>query len=193
MEKEKYLQMYDNLKNKSIGNNKRVKKNKKTVKAILKISIATMLSTMALASFVGCTSISREYNPEDYKIVIDTYSGYKPSEIINYEKLRVNDIMQAYGMEDYSIDGIRKNYHYSSSDYEKIIELDETYIHGFYMYSDMNTVTEVCKSLGYDNLTDYLIKNNYVDENGMPSEAKWEEENLEKIGSIMDGKREKSK
>ena len=50
---------------------------------------------------------------------------------------------------------------------------------------DDYTIDEFTKSLGYEDLEDYLIKNDYVDEEGNPSTYNWYNVYLYNMAKIM--------
>ena len=59
------------------------------------------------------------------------------------------------------------------------------YIHGFYLLADDESVDEMCKGLGYVNWEDYMIKNNYVNENNEIDKSIWDYENMKVVVPIM--------
>ena len=68
---------------------------------------------------------------------------------------------------------------------KKIEELDETYLYASYIATTKETFMNILTSLGYENLEDFLIKNEYVDENGKGSIYVWCIKNMEEMSLIM--------
>lgn len=209
MKEQTYQKMYEQLKKSSIGNHKRCRAKRFKQRVTLKVALSTILATLCATCIVGCKNNNNHYNKNNnsnhttyvteynntnnYSVSNNTYS---PSETSRYQKLRVNELMTNYDMTDYTKDpdnNRRRIYNYSSDDYKKITELDDTYIYGFYLLADTNTVDNVCDALGYSNLYTYLTVNNYVDDKGSPSVDKWYDANTIVIQSIMSEQSEKGK
>lgn len=209
MKEDKYKQMYKKLKESSIGKHKKCRANRFKQHVTLKVALSTILATLCATCIVGCKNNNNHYNKNNnsnhttyvteynntnsYSVSNNTYS---PSEISRYQKLRVNELMTNYDMTDYTKDpdnNRRRIYNYTSDDYKKIKELDETYIYGFYLLADTNTVDNVCDALGYSNLYSYLTVNNYVDGQGEPDVEKWYDANTITINNIMIEQSEKGK
>ena len=66
-----------------------------------------------------------------------------------------------------------------------IYELDETYVYALFVICDTETFNVVLEALGYEDLADYLIKRNYVDEEGNPDLIVWTVKNMEEMSEIM--------
>lgn len=209
MKEIEYQKMYEQLKKSSIGTHKRCHAKRFKQRVTLKVALSTILATLCATCIVGCKNNNNHYNKNNnsnhttyvteynntnsYSVSNNTYSL---SEISRYQKLRVNELMTNYDMTDYTKDpdnNRRRIYHYSSDDYKKITELDDTYIYGFYLLADTNTVDNVCDALGYSNLYTYLTVNNYVDDKGSPSVDKWYDANTIVIQNIMSEQSEKGK
>lgn len=212
MKEDKYKEMYEKLKKSSIGKDKKCQANRFKQRVTLKIALSTILASLCTVCLAGCknndnyynnsnnsnsttyvTENTNQENTNDYSYSSNTYS---PSEISRYQRLRVNELMTNYNMTDYTKDpenNRRRIYNYTSDDYKQIKELDETYIYGFYLLADTNTVDNVCNALGYSNLYTYLTVNNYVDEAGQPDVEKWYDANTITINNIMIEQSEKGK
>lgn len=195
-EQNKYKENYEKLKKNSIGSEKKCKDVRK--KIIINSSIAAIVLTFALTCFVGTNktinkirndiNINNDINNHD-KISsisnVEYISGYRVYDIKIYSKLRVNDLLLQYNYTNYQTENNRRIYNYTAIDYSKIEELDESYLYGFYIHTDSKTLDEVCISLGYQSLQDYLTKNNYVDESGKIDFIKWENESLKYMANYM--------
>lgn len=122
------------------------------------------------------TSTSKKY---DYH--------FKVYQIENYEKLRVYDFFKKNGFTKYTQVGTKVNYHYTSEDYKRASELDDTYLYGMYLYTSQETFDEILKALEYSCFDDFLIKNGYIDENGQPEAdyTRWRYDSLKEIDKIM--------
>ena len=71
--------------------------------------------------------------------------------------------------------------------YENIPQLDESYLYGFYLISDNNTLDIISNSFGYNNF------NNYIESKGYNSKEEWIESSLNDISIIMQGRKEMTK
>lgn len=196
MIQDNYKKIYENMKNNSVGSEKRCnnKKIKKRVK--LNITLATIVGTIIISGVVGLNAKSKkdfltydEYKQtEDYKEYQKKYGtyGYSNKEIINYEIARSINLLEENNMTDYEQKayGI-KQYNYTVEDYKKIDKLDESYLFGFYRATNQSTFSEILITLGYSSLDDFLLKNNYVDENGNPSVNEWMTYELNSTAKIM--------
>ena len=121
----------------------------------------------------------------EYVTYENTYNGYKDTEIGTYERLRAKDLLEEYGFTDYSMDGTKRHYNYTVEDFRSIEELDETYVYALFVICDTETFNVVLEALGYEDLADYLIKRNYVDEEGNPDLIVWTVKNMEEMSEIM--------
>lgn len=189
--KKKYETMYEKLKENSIGPQKKCLDKRK--KVILNSSIAAIALIFTLTCSIGInkkiektiSKISSNHDKTSSMSNVDYISGYRVYDVKTYSKLRVNDLLLQYNYTDYKVDNNRRVYNYTFSDYSKIEELNESYIYGFYNFTDFKTLDEVCISLGYSNFQDYLIKNSYVDEMGNVDLIKWENEQLIQMVNYM--------
>ena len=189
MEKD-YKNIFEKMKAKSIGTNKRVKNKKIKIKARLKKPLAGLMAVIALASVIGCGALKQhdpgKRNQTSYSWKSDdTWSGYTYNQINAFEEERLDKVLNSYNMTDYTKDGYKRSYNYTAKDYMKVTELDETYIHGFYHMTDSYTVEQFCISQGYQNLNDYLVKSGYTDSEGKEDINKWIADDLEQMGKMM--------
>lgn len=187
-----YDRIFAKLKKNSIGVSKRVKNKRIKIKASLKRGVATFLSIMTVASMAGC-GLLKQYDPEKHKTskswnITDTWNGYTYDEINNYEEARLDKVLSDYNMTDYTKNGYKRSYNYTAKDYMNVVELDETYMHGFYHMTDSYTVNQFCISQGYKNFEDYLGKNGYTNSDGKTDINKWIADDLEIMSKMMDSR-----
>lgn len=197
MNEQYYQEIYESAKENSIGPEKKASASRKKQKLYINIAIGVLVASLATA---GIVSIFAPKNVEEQKIPEQTisetveyereYNGYSDIEIGAYERLRAKDLLDDYGFTDYTEEGNKRNYNYTSEDYQKITELDESYLYALYVITTENTFNEFLKALGYENLQAFLITNNYTDENNKPSLYAWALADLEEISLIMKGKTE---
>ena len=191
MSKEELDRIYENAKENSIGPEKKssAKREKKTV--AMKITIGALAAILAISGLTGCVQKTIQPTPNESTSISENieykneYNGYSDVEIGIYERLRLGDLLEANGFTDYTMDGQKKSYNYSAEDFKKIEELDETYLYASYIATTKETFMNILTSLGYENLEDFLIKNEYVDENGKGSIYVWCIKNMEEMSLIM--------
>ena len=96
-------------------------------------------------------------------------------------------MLKAHGFTEYEQPYLlgRRSYKYTAEDYKKIAELDESYLYAFYTSTTIETLTEACLALGYEDVKDFLLKNGYVNEDGNPDVGVWYKHNKKEIASIM--------
>lgn len=167
MNDDKFLSIYNKLREESIGNTKRCNYKSKGKIQILKRAFLSITALLCCAGAVGCNKIN-----EQPKSIVESESqsfessdlecnGYQYSRILTFSKIRSKELLDNNGLTEYyfDTDSLTSIYSYTATDYEKIDGLDESYIFGFYNLSDHNTVDEVCKALGYEGFYDYLNTN----------------------------------
>ena len=153
--------------------------------------IAAMIVVAVMVFNLSGCSVSKENRTEpveeekEYVTYENTYNGYKDTEIGIYERLRAKDLLEEYGFTDYSMDGTKRHYNYTVEDFQSIEELYETYVYALFDICDTETFNVVLEALGYEDLADYLIKRNYVDEEGNPDLIVWTVKNMEEMSEIM--------
>ena len=195
MNEDKFMSIYVQLKENSIGPEKKCKYNKKTVGTILKSSVLSLTALLCCSGIVGCKKHSMNQKPTNNVDVTknelsetekSTKYNYTEREIKLYEKTRTLKLLESNNMNEYTFNEktMRREYAYTATDYLKIIELDDTYLLGFYNLADTYTVTEVCKALGYENLNSYLISTGY-NNNGNPDKISWLVDSLDDISKMM--------
>lgn len=124
------------------------------------------------------TSQSQSYD-EDYD-----YNGYEINQIIFYSHDRFFDFIKKYNI-NYTIENKKMNFDYTTEDWKKISELDETYLRDFYVFSTEESFLEVLKKFGYADLDMYLIENEYINSDGSPNKVVWAEATCSKISEEM--------
>lgn len=187
---ENHEKIYEKTKNNSIGPDKKApaKRTKKSIATTISISLLIMtLAASGLAHYLGVstkkTTIDNQPTIEiEYK---NEYNGYKTREITTFARLRAIDFLKEHGITEYVTIEDRRDYKYSAEDYKKISELDESYLSALYTLTTPETFNEFLKALGYTNLDDFLISNNYLDSKGKASTRTWRIFDLEKISTIM--------
>lgn len=191
MTEQEFKDIYEKLKNNSIGEEKKSSNKRIKVQATLKKGIAAFLSVFAISSMVGCGMHVKSNDEKDNNSVVSlwdingTWNGYSYDQIVDFEENRVKEVLEINHMEDYTKEGHRRNYKYTADDYKKVIEFDESYIGGFYHLTDTYSLDQFCASRGYENFHDYLEKNGYTTEDGKDNLEKWQADNLEKISQKM--------
>lgn len=142
----------------SIGKNKKeIFKTK--IKNIGRTTLAVLLSSLLVFSMCSCkiTSIVQT----DYDISYHAVDEYQTTVIYEIEKIYEMNGMQFYYDMEYSIE-----------DYEKISHMfNEEDMIVYYTCMREEEFNKLLQALGYEDMTDFLIKNNYLDEKGNPSIA----------------------
>lgn len=119
----------------------------------------------------------------------DGLYGFTTYQISTYQTLRLYDLLEANNLTEYEPEQLtRRNYKYTADDYKKVAELDESYLYAFYTETTLETLTEVCQALGYDDIEDFLIRKGYVDKDGNPDVSVWYKYNKKEIAAIMKDK-----
>lgn len=182
-----FERIYNNTMQNSIGEEKQCDYNKKTKKVTLRIAFATLIIILVMTCFNNLilpeiresikNSIKQEENVEL------EYNGYYLSEIETYEYIRFSNLMAENNLTSYTQNGLIIDYNYTVEDYKKMDGLDESYL--YTVYRKTNDLNEFLHVFGYNDLNDYLIKNNYVDKNGEPSTIKWRIETAKDTSEIM--------
>ena len=160
-------QIINDSKQNSIGPQKQCPNNpqkKNLEKKVISGALAGVLLFSGAIAFENHHSAKTTYDPIKHPI----------AEIEAYERETLYNLLDKYNLTNYkeNINGTR-NYYYTASNYEKINELDETYLYSFYLNTDEITFNAVLNSLGYSDLDDFLKKNEYLDEENNPSIKVW--------------------
>ena len=178
----------------SIGSDKRTTNKFTKTKKILNIAMSTILSVVIAMSMIGCTKANVEDKTtiqQEYSEIYEDY-GVHTKDIQSYEIDRVERALEEQGLIDYTLneDNLRE-YHYSSEDYKKINGLDETYLRGFYSIASDESVDEMAKAIGYNNLHDYLESKGFLYQNGTIDGQTWSAYDSVQIAKIMSQEQEK--
>ncbi len=192
MSDEQLKEIYENAKRNSVGRDKVANAFRYKTQAVLKKSMALVLTLFLAMACVGC-GISNNSNLEEkrtaieqeYAFLEDDESGYSAAEVGVYEKLRVMDLLDDNNMDDYDAVGNKRDYHYSAIDYASVEGLDDSYLYGFYILSGADDANEMAIALGYASLDDYMIQHSYIDEDGKPSKAEWVKADIANMRELM--------
>ena len=126
-----------------------------------KALIMAVVTTTALST-VGCAKFNEEF-------------GYSKQQAYDYNRVyqfEAKDIMEKYNL-DPSVS-------HTITEYALLVpELSEENISGFYQLLGKAESEKLVQLLGYADWTDYLIKHNYVSENGNPSFNQWKRQWIE--------------
>lgn len=196
MEPKDLQRIYDKTLENSVGIEKKCPFKKTFKNVVIKVATVTLLLTFMASSLTGCMGNIKNLNPTEETQITSSDSqnqnddikinGFEPYYIFNFERARVFELLEAYNLTEFEFVSAKRDYKYTSEDYKKIIELDESYLYGFYVTTTRETLNEVCKSLGYENIEDFLNTKGYVDKNGKPSVSAWYDHNIQEITSIME-------
>ena len=160
-------ELYSKIKEKSLIMQKnRLKPYKKT---ITKQSLITILALASTISLCACQTDQLTLNNNTSIVKDQAYETW-------YE----------YGIKVY--DSKAEEYVSNSvEDYKRIENLSEDDLLGYYALLGMNESEKVVQALGYEGWDDFLIKNNYVNEQGKPDFSKWKRTMQENIGKESEG------
>lgn len=87
--------------------------------------------------------------------------------------------------ESYKEKFFKLDFEYTTEDWKKITEIDETWLPHFYSISNEKSFLEVLSVFGYTDLNTYLVEKKYTDKDGNPSISKWIETIYSKIREEM--------
>ena len=176
------------MKSKSIGTDKRVKNKRVKIKGNLKKSLAALLSVISISTMVGCNVKSNEKNSTrtstSYSMDKE-WNGYSYDEITSFECKRLDETLSLNGLTEYEVKGGNRVYNYTAQDYAKVPEFNDSYVRSFYIMTDSNTVDQFCLSQGYQDFTDYMTKNGYINSDGSNNISKWYDDELESMSKKM--------
>lgn len=145
--------------------------------------LCLVLSLLLCAT--GCSVSPDSFEFLFSELVEESTLDYDIIEISRFQSRRSLELLDSYGFTDYTMVDQKRNYHYTAEDYKKIDTLDETYLYGMYIETTDRTLREILRSMGYENLNDYLIQKGYVSSDGEPSTYIWNQYNAEVIDDIM--------
>ena len=155
-------ELYNKTQENSLKNSKIIKKT--TKKQITKQMIIAIITISSALSMCACQSNDMYLN---YNTTLERDEAYQTLTEYGIQVYNENDDYVSHSVEDY----------------KKIEGLNEVDLLGYYSLLGMNESEKVVQALGYENWNDFLIKNNYVNENGKPDIYKWKramQENNEK-------------
>lgn len=187
-------EIYKNMKNNSIGNDKKCSYKKVTKKAKLKRTIASILTILIISTFSGCylkSSKDRNLSSETQQTEITNLfsSDFDVNELIAFEETRAIELLKDNGFSDFDIIGFKREYNYTVDEFKEISGLDNTYLYGLYAVTTNNTFDKILKSLDYENLDDFLTQNNYVNNKNQPSVKVWNYRRLGEMRQIMENEK----
>lgn len=195
MSDEKLKEMYNNTLKNSVGIDKKCKFKKVLKNVKTKLTLVSLILIFLSSGLVGCNQNDYSYNNSNSNKLTTSYTTVVSNDSINnefgeyetlkYQRIRLYELLDSYKMDDYSIVNLRRNYNYGVEDYKNIKELDESYLYMFYVDTTLDNVQTVCQALGYENLDDFMIKNEYVNKEGKPDVNVWHRKNKENINKLM--------
>lgn len=169
-------EVFENIVNNSIGNEKKCKKKFRVKEITTKISLPIILAFTVATSLTGCffKSVPSKVDLAVSEVgkISDKYP-FNLGDIRMYEKVRLYDLLDEKGVTNFSEKYAFRDYGCSAEDYRKIPELDDSYLYAMYSTSSEEDANTLAQALGYSSLDDYLIKNGFVDESGKPSIKYW--------------------
>ncbi len=192
-------EIFNKFVEKSIGNDKVSKKDFKTKKASFNGPLALLIGLIITTSLTGCFGDGKEVSTKpspkqqtisEFNDADETY-GVDPADVYYYRGERLEELLEKYGFIEYTQEDGKRNYIYSADDYKKIEELDDSYLRAMYFLATPDDVNEMAKSLGYENIDDFMIKKGYVDEEGKPDHSYWAAANYVEIAKELSENNEK--
>lgn len=190
MDSTNYQELYEKLKNNSIGEEK-ISNSKRTRKQVLlRVSLTTLASVILMTSLVGCgyqknNNYNQTNTTTESEYIFDD-RGYTTGEITGFRKGRVYELMKDNGYQDYEVNnGMQRDYGLSVDQIKELSGLDESYMYGFYCVTTPNMAEKVAIALGYKNIDDYVIIHGYIDENGNPDYREWMHHDKENMVNLL--------
>lgn len=176
-----------NMEKNSIGNEKKTKLSGIKRKTALVTSIVSL--TLVFSTICGCIKDNNynNNNMNNYN-VIETTRNYD----YDYNEIVVNDLMKEissdvrFKMVLSDVD-MSENYENNTvEDYKKVMDLEKEDLIGFYYLTSMSDIEteKVIQALGYEDWNDFLIKNNYVDQENKPNKAVWRNDEKQRIYNV---------
>lgn len=167
--------MFNKSLNNSIGNEKKVKK-QFIKKKFVQIPLAILAGTIIAISVTGCGLLPNATKGQDvydqYMNISQEY-GVSVSDVNKYQVDRLYELLDKNNINKYENNGPYRKYYATEDDYKMVEGLDESYLCTLYITSGRDAANEMAKSLGFENLDDFLIKNNYTDKNGNANYRLW--------------------
>ena len=195
MTEEERQEILANMKDKSIGSEKKAKADFFKKKIIMTVSALALASTLLTAcGHLPLKDISQiqqmlEETDDFEQYVID--NDIDLNEITLQQKIKIIALLEEYGLTEFTVERIKRHYEYTSEDYKQIKELDDYYLSCFYKLADRESFDVMLKAMGYSDLDDFLLKNGYIDKNGKPDRQQWFEENVRRTFEMKEQGRQK--
>lgn len=166
--------IFEKLKENSIGKEKRVKKEFKIKKGIVRAAAAVLVGFLMATSLTGCMAGKKSGYQimQEYEHINEDY-GVTAGEISYYEKDRLYDLLDSNGITNYDEQNGTRKYHCTADEYATVKGLDESYIYTMYYTSSKEAALEMAKALGYSSLDDFLTESGYVGLDGKPDYFLW--------------------
>ena len=197
MTEEERQEILSNMKDKSIGSEKKAKAGFFKKKIIMTISALALASTLLTAcgynsnkeaTYSSSSVVTTNYQREDV-YAMASENDLTMQQISNHQIARVLALLEEYGFTNYTSDGLKRHYNYTYSDYQRISEMDDSYLYGFYSIADRESFEEMLKGLGYTDLDDFLVQNGYIKQSGKPDATLWFQQSVIKsIREMTEGR-----
>ena len=198
MNNKDYEDIYNRLKENSIGSDKICEDKRYKRQCKLNKTIALLMCTLATCAVVRSYSKSINMTPvnihNEATVQIET-DTYKPVYFIEYdydiyemtiiEMKRLDSLLEKSGLTEYTRDGKLRNYNYTVADYQKIEGLDESYISAFSCVANEKSLNEFLKVFGYENIESYVRSKGFVDNKGNVDITSWEINCLNELGQQL--------
>lgn len=185
MNKEKYQEIYENLKKNSIGTNKRSSNKRNIKKAILNASMASILVTFLSGCSIGLQNSNSNNYTNDKIVEESNFYGYEKGFLKQTEKLDASSLMKNHNLTEFDLIEGKRQYSYSKEEYNNIYALTDSYLYGFYLLTTEDTFSIILSSRGYDSFDDFLIKNGYINSKGEANREMWEIDSLNKAAASL--------
>lgn len=165
--KEKFKLIVENARKKSKTNVEIIYDNKKRIKTTVGEVSVRITSAVLVIVLAGTAIVSGiKYAPE----IIDklTYHAYVTT-VSREESIEAGTMLSEAGLNVVPQD----DYGNWFNNYDKLENVTEDDLYGFYCYFGKAETENVVKRLGYSNWDNFLSMNGYFDENGTPSIEVW--------------------
>lgn len=167
------MNIYDNLKKNSIGENEIHKVREVKRRKILVKTTIPLIAAFTIISLSGCGLLHND------RIV----NGVKYE--FNYDSMTVSNLTHLYtddAKAKMRLANLDPNIPHTIEEY-KTVDLNDDDIFGMYLYTqyDKAEIEKAIKSLGYNGWNDYLIKQNCVNEKNEGDIYLWKELHYQKL------------
>ncbi|MBR3049211.1 MAG: hypothetical protein IKG58_01455 [Bacilli bacterium] len=192
MDKEKYQEIFDQAKKNSIGSEKQDPNKRITKKVKMMVTIPVLIGTLTAAGVlgVGCAMpvknpIAQEKVTEDFRDMSYRDYGYSNIDIDSYAKIRALEKLSEAGFTADSKEGFKYHIDATAEDFKRLGELDSDHVYSLEEALDEETMDKVLESMGYEDIDDYLVKNNFVDSKGEAYRVKWFYDHMNNMADEM--------